>query len=609
MSSLHHYRSNLRDTFFNLFEVLRIQDRALGKGPYANLDEATVRDLLEQAERFASTTVAESFADADREGLRFDNKTGDVTLPASLRKSLAAYYEAGMNKLEVPERLGGFGAPPSVVWSSFEMMAGANASLVFYPLGTFIACTIDRLGTPSQKKRYVQQMLDKSWGGTMVLTEPDAGSDVGAARTKARHIKDDVWEIEGTKRFITNGDFDLPENIVHLVLARPEGAGPGTKGLSMFIVPKFWVEEDGSMGPRNGVFATNVEKKMGIKASATCEMTFGDKFPARGLLVGEVHDGIRQMFHVIEHARMAVGVKSMSTLSTAYLNALSYTKERKQGAELARAADKTAPRVEIIKHPDVRRMLMLQKSHAEGLRALALYTAEIQDQIRILEAAGTHDERMDALEKKNDLLLPIVKGYSSDRVYELLSVSLQCFGGSGFCQDYPIEQYIRDQKIDTLYEGTTHIQALDLIFRKILKDGGQTLRALLGELAGHAKQAKNVALLAPDADSYLRALQDMEGLFGVMTAKMQEAVDHVGIWANKVLFSLAEVVIGGLLLRQGLVAAEKLSAASGSEEAFYRGKLAALRFFCEQVLPNVTLAKKLVEKGSLELVKMDESWF
>ncbi len=604
MSSDAHYRSNLRDIFFNLFEVLRIQDHALGKGPFASLDETTVRDVLAQAERFATTTAAKSFADADRVGLNFDKK-GNVQLPPSLKETLAAYYEVGLNKLEVPERLGGFGAPASVSWSSFEMMAGANASMVYYALGTTVARIIDDLATPSQKARYVQQMLDKNWGATMVLTEPDAGSDVGAGRTKARHVGGDVWEIEGVKRFITNGDFDLAENIVHLVLARPEGAGPGTKGLSMFIVPKFWVEEDGSLGARNGAFATNVEKKMGIKASATCEMTFGETIPARGLLVGGVHDGIKQMFHVIEYARMAVGVKSMSTLSTAYLNALDYTKARVQGAELARSADKTAPRVPIIRHPDVRRMLMLQKAHAEGLRALALYTAAVQDQIRI-EGPG---ERRDFLEKKNDLLLPLVKGYSSDKVYELLAVSLQCFGGSGFCQDYPIEQYIRDQKIDSLYEGTTHIQALDLFFRKIAKDGGQTLRALLGELGTHVAAAKQVEALKPDAEALERALGDLQGMFGAIMQKMGESIDHVGLWANRMLFGLAEVVIAGLMLEQGLVALPKIDAAHAEDQAYYRGKLAALRFFSEQVLPNLTLTKKLVEKGSLELMRVDETWF
>jgi hypothetical protein len=315
----------------------------------------------------------------------------------------------------------------------------------------------------------------------MVLTEPDAGSDVGAGTTSARHVEGDEYLLEGVKRFITNGDFDQPANIVHLVLARPEGAPPGTKGLGMFLVPKFWVEADGSLGARNGAFVTNVEHKMGIKGSATCELTLGATgTPCRGLLVGGVRDGIAQMFHVIEYARMGVATKSMAALSTGYGNALAYTRLRKQGADLARAADKTAPRVEIIRHPDVRRMLMLQKAFAEGLRALILYTAHVQDQVVI--AGGYGSDAAKALDARNDLLLPLCKGYASEKVFELLGVSLQCFGGSGYCSDYPIEQYIRDQKIDTLYEGTTHIQALDLFFRKVGRDRGATLAGLMGDV-------------------------------------------------------------------------------------------------------------------------------
>jgi len=329
--------------------------------------------------------------------------------------------------------------------------------------------------------RIITPMLERHWGATMVLTEPDAGSDVGAGRAKATQQPDGTWHIEGVKRFITNGDFDWPENIVHLVLARPEGAGPGTKGLSLFIVPKVWVEEDGSLGERNGVYVTGVEHKMGLKGSATCELTFGEKSPARGLLVGEVHDGIAQMFRVIEYARMMVGTKAIATLSTGYLNALAYAKERVQGPDMTRMTDKTAPRVAITQHPDVRRMLMTQKAHAEGMRALCLYTASVQDMAEL----GGDDAEM--YERINDLLLPVVKGYGSETSYELLASSLQILGGSGYLQDYPIEQYIRDAKIDTLYEGTTSIQGLDLFFRKVVRDKGQALAKLLTEVQELAK--------------------------------------------------------------------------------------------------------------------------
>ena len=423
-----HYRSNLRDIYFNLFEVLRVQAATFGKPPYASMDEDTARAALGGLEEFVQASFAPSFVVGDRVGATFDGK-GNVTLPAPVTASLRAYYEAGWHNLELPESLGGMGAPPSVGWAGFELLAGSHAAATFYLLGNLVAKVIDALGTAGQRARFVDNMVKHHWGSTMVLTEPDAGSDVGAGTTRARHVAGDEYHLEGVKRFITNGDYDLPANIVHLVLARPEGAAPGTKGLSMFIVPKFWVEADGSLGARNGAVVTTIEPKMGIRSSATCEITLGADGPCRGLLVGEVHAGIAQMFHVIEYARMGVGVKSMATMSTAYLNALAYTKERKQGPELTRAADKAAPRVEIIRHADVRRMLMEQKMVAEGLRAMALWTASIQDQVEV--AGGHGSEPAKALDARNDLLLPIIKGYASEKVFATLALSLQCYGGSG----------------------------------------------------------------------------------------------------------------------------------------------------------------------------------
>ena len=308
----------------------------------------------------------------------------------------------------------------------------------------------------------------------MMLTEPDAGSDVGAGRSKAVKQDDGTWHITGTKRFITSGDADLYENIVHFVLARPEGHGPGTKGLSLFLIPKFMFDlETGALGKRNGVYVTNVEHKMGLNVSSTCEMNLGEKEPAVGYLLGEVHDGIAQMFKIIEFARMMVGTKAISTLSTGYQQALAYAKSRVQGGDMKDMANKASPRVAIIKHPDVRRSLMTQKAYAEGMRALILYTASIQDAVALAEAAGNTDEG-DAAHRLNDFLLPIVKGYGSERAWTLLGTeSLQTFGGSGFTQDWPLEQYVRDAKIDTLYEGTTAIQGLDFFFRKIIKDNGR----------------------------------------------------------------------------------------------------------------------------------------
>jgi len=604
VTTVDHYKPALRDTLFQLFEVLAIQSSTLGKAPFEAMDEDAVRAALEGLLEMVQATWSPAFAEGDRQGAQFDGH-GNVTLPPGYHRALSAYYDGGWNKLELPEPLGGYGAPPSVQWAAFELLAGSNPSVCFYLLGNTIAKIIDALGTPAQRARYVKNMLEHHWGATMVLTEPGAGSDVGAGTTRAIHVAGDEYRLEGVKRFITNGDFDHPANIVHLVLARPDGARPGTKGLSLFIVPKHWVEADGTLGARNGAMVTKVEHKMGIKGSATCELTLGDGAPCRGLLLGEVHDGIAQMFHVIEYARMAVGTKSMATLSTAYGNALAYARERKQGADLARQTDKTAPRVEILRHPDVRRMLMLQKAFSEGLRALILWTASIQDQVA---QGGGHGnaaaERADAL---NDLMLPLIKGYGSEKVYDLLALSLQCFGGSGYCEDYPIEQYIRDQKIDSLYEGTTHIQALDLFFRKIGRDRGATLQALLGQITQTVEQLPGE--LGVERAALAAGLADLQAIVGTMLGKLGQSIYHVGLQGNRILFALAELVIGWRLTVSAQVALARLPAATGDDPAFYRGKLAAARFYATNVLPGLAAARKLVEASDLGLMELpDDSW-
>ena len=505
-----HYKSNLRDIEFNLFEVLRRQD-LLGEPPYAELDEETARSILAELEKMATGPLAASFADADRNPPVFDAATNSVRVPDSLRASYRAFMDAQWYRLSLPAELGGTSAPQSLNWAMSELVLGANPAIWMFASGHSMARALWYLGTEEQK-RFAQLAIDREWGGTMVLSEPDAGSDVGAGRTTAVEQPDGTWHIEGVKRFITSGEHDLSENIFHLVLARPEGHGPGTKGLSMFLVSKYLVNADGTLGERNGVFATNLEHKMGLKASATCELTFGavqpGGRPAVGTLVGGVHDGIRQMFRIIEEARMLIGTKAIATLSTGYLNALDFAKSRVQGADLAKQTDKTAPRVTIIHHPDVRRMLMLQKAYAEGMRALVLYTAMIQDTVQIAAAQGRTDETAAGL---NDLLLPVLKGVGSERSYEMLHLSLQTLGGSGFLQDYPIEQYIRDAKIDSVYEGTTGIQGMDLFFRKIIRDQGRAFGVLLAKIKEFAAADGGNGRLKTERAALAEAAAQVEG--------------------------------------------------------------------------------------------------
>ncbi|MDH3500104.1 MAG: acyl-CoA dehydrogenase [Acidimicrobiia bacterium] len=585
-----HYRSNLRDIEFNLFEFLNVQDY-LGSGPFNQVDATIAGDILREIERLAGDEWAASFVDADRTKLELVD--GEVRLPDSLKASLAAARSSGFDRMGLSEQLGGFDVSPTLFWGATELLMGGNATAYFYLSGGLFARVIFDEGTEEQQK-LAKLMVEKDWAGTMVLTEPDAGSDVGAGTTRAIHIEGETYHLEGVKRFITGGEHDAAENIIHLVLARPEGARPGTKGLSLFIVPKYLPTEDGSLGARNGVFATNLEDKMGIRGSTTCELTFGADEPAIGYLVGGVHDGIRQMFKVIEHARMLIGTKSTATLSTGYLNALEYAQERLQGPDLTEATDKTAPKVPIIRHPDVRRLLMTQKAYAEGLRALVLFTAWVQDQA-ILDPDGPWRRR-------SDLLLPLVKGYSSEKAYELLAQSLQVFGGSGFTRDYPIEQYIRDAKIDTVYEGTTAIQALDLFFRKIARDQGRTLTAMASEVIEYVKAGTDDDPFAVERELLGTMIENVQGQLGTMVSHLMGSMKHkpelykAGLHANSLLESVAELTIGYLLLRQAEVAL-----AADQSDPFYQGKVAAARFFVVDVAPKIAARRERAERedGSL----------
>ena len=610
-----HYKSNLRDIQFNLFEVLRRQD-VLGQPPYDELDEETVRGILGELERMATGPLAESFADADRNPPVFDPATHSVRIPESLRKSYRAFMDAEWYRLSLPAELGGTGAPRSLNWAMAELILGSNPAIWMYASGHTMARVLWELGTPEQK-RFAEQAIEREWGATMVLTEPDAGSDVGAGRTRAIEQQDGTWHIEGVKRFITSAEHDLADNIFHLVLARPEGAGPGTKGLSMFLVPKYLVNEDGSLGERNGVYITNVEHKMGLKASTTCEVTFGADRPAVGTLVGGVHDGIRQMFMVIEDARMMVGTKAIATLSTGYLNALDFARNRVQGADLTQITDKTAPRVTIIHHPDVRRMLMLQKAYAEGMRALVLYTASIQDTIQLAAAQGQGAQSDEVAAGLNDLLLPVVKGVGSERSYEMLTLALQTLGGSGFLQDYPVEQYIRDAKIDSLYEGTTGIQSLDLFFRKIVRDNGQAFGALLGRIRDFAAAEGGNGRLKAERAALAEAAGHVEAMAGAMagfligSADQPEQVYKVGLNTTRLLMALGDLVIGWLLLTHADIALRKLDEISVGhpDRDFYAGKLSAGRFFAATVLPRLAVERTIAEETTLDLMELPEGAF
>jgi alkylation response protein AidB-like acyl-CoA dehydrogenase len=621
-----HYKSNLRDIEFNLFEVLG-RDEVLGQGPFADVDGDTARSILAEVDRLAREDLAASYADSDRNPPVFDPATGEAPIPESFKKSYQAWMDAEYWRLGTYEELGGTPAPSTINWAIGELVLGANAPIWMYGAGPAFAGVVYRNGNERDQK-IAQHIVDRQWGTTMVLTEPDAGSDVGAGRAKATPNDDGTWNIEGVKRFITSGEHDMSENIIHLTLARPAGVegagGPGTKGLSLFIVPKFNFDpETGELtGERNGVHVTNVEHKMGIKVSNTCEVTYGENEPAKGWLLGEVHDGIAQMFQVIENARMMVGTKAIATLSTGYLNALEYAKERLQGADLTQAADKTAPRVTITHHPDVRRSLMTQKSFAEAMRALVLYTASWQDKVMIAEHAGETDTEEGQLAAAvNDLLLPIVKGYGSERSWVLLGTeSLQTFGGSGFLSEYPLEQYVRDAKIDTLYEGTTAIQGQDFFFRKIVKDQGRALGHLAGEIESFISSEAGNGRLKVERSLLTKALEDANAIVAHMINDLMSAdasadggdvrnIYKVGLNTTRLLMVLGDLVCAWLLLRQAEVALDKLAGDAGKDQAFYEGKVAAAQFFAQHNLPKITAERALAESTDLSLMDLDEAAF
>ncbi|GAB2952726.1 acyl-CoA dehydrogenase [Micromonospora polyrhachis] len=616
-----HYKSNLRDIEFNLFEVFGA-DRTLGQEPYTELDTDTARSILAEMDRLAREDLAASYVEGDRNPPKYDAATHSAPLPEAFKKSYQAFMDSEFWRLDLPGELGGTNAPRAFWWSLAELVLGSNAPIWMYASGPSFAHTLSMEGTERQK-RWAKLFVEKQWGSSMVLTEPDAGSDVGAGRTRAIAQPDGSWHIEGVKRFITSGEHDLTDNIVHYVLARPVGVegvgGPGTKGLSLFIVPKFhFDEETGELLDRNGVYATNVEHKMGLKVSNTCELTFGEHgVPAKGWLMGDVHEGIRQMFLIIEYARMLVGTKAIATLSTGYLNALEYAKNRVQGADLLQTADKTAPRVTITNHPDVRRSLMLQKSYAEGLRALVCYTASWQDKVHLAEAAG--DEKAAKIAKKvNDLLLPLVKGVGSERAYELLGhEALQTFGGSGFLQDYPLEQYVRDAKIDTLYEGTTAIQSLDLFFRKIVKDGGKALMSVAAEIQAFVESEAGNGQLKEERQALGRALVEVQTILGTMTSWLGEAqggepraLYKVGLSSRRLLLAVGDLVVGWLLQRQAEIALAALAGeVSEADKSFYTGKVAAARFFAHEVLPRIGADRRIIQSTSLDLMDLPEDAF
>jgi alkylation response protein AidB-like acyl-CoA dehydrogenase len=568
-------------------------DDVLATGEFGGLTSDGVRALLADGAAIAEGPLARAYSDGDRHAPSFDAGAHTVTLPESFKESVLTWQRGGFLRIGLPEGIGGTPAPATVRWSINEFLVGGQPAAFFYLDGPPMMDVLYSEGN-AQQRHWAALAVERHWGATMVLTEPDAGSDVGAGRTKATEQPDGTWHLDGVKRFITSGDCDdLFENIAHLTLARPVGAPPGTKGLSLFLVPKFLPDpETAEPGERNGVFVTGLEHKMGLTASATCELTFGQHgVPAVGYLVGDVHNGIAQMFKIMEFARMAVGSKAIASLSSGYLNALAHVRSRQPGLD----------------DPEVRRSLLTQKAYAEGMRALYLYTAAHQDAASAAVVSGAD---ADMASRINDLLLPVVKGVGSERSYELLAATLQLYGPDGYLQDHPIEQYLRDAKIDSLYEGTTAIQAQDLFFRKIMRDRGSALGFVSARIAETVRGGRPELTCA--RAGLATALADVTAmvasLTGYFTAAQTEPrqIYRVGLGSVPFLLSLGDLLIGWLLVWQAETA---LAALDGSpvDAAFYRGKVAVARFFAANVLPRLSAERRIVELSDLSAMDLAEA--
>ena len=611
-----------RDQKFILYEMFNVED--LCNYPlYADFSRETFDMVFAEAEKLGKEVIFPSLHEGDKEGAKLD-KDG-VHVPKHFHEVYKRYCEGGwlaMSKL--PEH-GGQGFPGVISTAAGEWF-GHNPGFMTYPgLTTGAAHLIEVYGTEKQINKYVFKMNNGEWGGSMALTEPEAGTDVGNLKTKAFRQPDGTYRLQGTKQFITAMDQDLTENIINPVLARIEGDPPGTKGISIFIVPKFLVNDDGSLGRRNDYFVSKIEEKMGLHGSATCAVNLGDNNDCYGELLGEERQGMKVMFQLMNEARIGTGMQGFVLGSAAYLHALQYTKERKQGSSLLEMKNPLAPRVPIIQHPDVRRMLLWMKAHVEGMRALLYYGAYLVDMEHVVEEGAEKDKYAGMLE----VLTPICKAYCSDIGFRVTETAMQCFGGYGYCAEYPIEQFMRDSKIASLYEGTNGLQSLDLVGRKLGMKNGLYFMSLLGEMnAAIAKAQSRPALkdLAADMQAAVNTLAETAMFFAKCGQEGKFLVPLVNSYPF--LMMMGKIILGWLLLWQADVAQGKLDgickekgidpadaakmsalAKDNQDAAFYTGKLAAAKYFIKHVLPEVDAAVKSIRSEDISPMDIIEEAF
>ncbi len=602
-----------RDQRFLLFEVLNVQS-LFSHPKFSELSEDVASMVLDEAQKLATEVVYPTLSTGDKEGCRLEN--GQVYVPKAFHACYRAYCEAAWNSIDISKEAGGQGFP-RILGTAVREWFSHNFAFLSYPdLTQGASHLIDGFGSEEQKNKYLPGMVSGKWAGTMCLTEPQAGSDVGALTTKAIRQPDGTFRIKGTKVFITGGDHDLTENIIHPVLARIEGDPAGTKGISLFLVPKFLVNKDGTLGNRNDFEIGKIEEKLGIHGSSTCLINFGDNGECYAELLGNEREGMKIMFLMMNGARLSVGMQGVASASAAYLHALQYAKERLQGTSIERFKDPTAPRVPIIEHPDVRRMLLWMKSHAEAIRALLYFTSFCLDK---WETAASEEEG-ESWRGLVEILTPVCKAFASEAGFQVADMAVQVYGGAGYTQDYPAEQLLRDSRIAPIYEGTNGIQALDLVGRKLAMKSGAYFRGLLEHMGQSLGEFEETPATAEIAKAVRKALGRIEeAAFIFMQASAEGRLVVPLSYAHPFLRMFGTVVCAWLLTWEAAVAAKKLEEAKSAgkalevgedkEAAFYQGKLLSARYFATNVLPQVEALFQGIQSQDLSMVEMHEESF
>ena len=570
-----------RDVDFVLHEQLKVGELSKHE-KYAEFNKKTIDLVITEARNLALKELLPIQVDGDREGARLEN--GEVTVPESFHKAWELFKEGEWLALSDPPEWGGQGMPVTLSLAVNDYFIGGNFAFMIYPGLTHGAGRlVETFGTDKQKEIFLKKMFTGQWTGTMLLTEPEAGSDVGALTTAAVKNDDGTYSITGNKIFISSGDHDMAENIIHPVLARIEGAPQGTKGISLFLVPKIWVNDDGSLGEPNDVVCTGVEEKMGIHGNATCSISLGSKGNCRGMLLGEENKGMRAMFQMMNEARLLVGLQGLACASSAYLYAVNYARQRVQGRHLLKTFQHDAPSVPIIQHPDIRRMLLTMKAYVEGMRSLLYYIGNCGDQLQ----TSAEEAQKAKCQGLIDLLIPIAKGYVTDKAFEVCSLGIQVYGGYGYIREYPMEQLLRDCRITQIYEGTNGIQAMDLLGRKLGMNQGKPVMDLLGEIQKTIAAAKSISSLNDMAEKIEAAVNKLgQVALHIGQTAMSEKVMHAFAHAYSFMDVCGDVVMGWLLLWRACISAQNLAdGAAKKDVAFYEGQIKSAEFFVHSILP------------------------